>query len=60
MAFLGLFEPSKGHLGAGNVLFRILQIFKERVLVPHNALVPVGVRVSVALHAASLAAKETV
>lgn len=55
---LWLFQSGKGHLGAGNVLFWILQVLKERLLAPHNALVLVGRRVRVALHGARLAAKQ--
>jgi len=60
IAVLLLLETTERHLGAGNVLLGVLEVLKERGLVPDDALLLVGVGVLEALDLAGLAAKETV
>jgi len=60
LAVLLLLETTKGHLGAGNVLLGVLEVSKEGVLLPGDALALVGVGVGVALDGAGLATKKTV
>ncbi|KAJ8108715.1 hypothetical protein OPT61_g7974 [Boeremia exigua] len=60
VAVLGLLETTKGHLGAGDVLLGVLEVLEQRVLVPGDALLLVGVRVRVAVDLASLAAEQAV
>ena len=60
VAVLGLLEATEGHLGAGDVLLGVLEVVEERVLVPGDALLLVGVGVRVAGDLAGLAAEETV
>ena len=60
VAVLVLLETAKGHLGAGNVLLGVLEVFKQRLLVPLNAFLLVGIGVGIALDLAGLAAKEAV
>jgi len=55
-----LLETTKGHLGARNVLLGVLEVGKQSVLLPGDALLLVGVGVGEALNGASLAAEETV
>jgi len=57
---LVLFETTKRHLGAGNVLLGVLEVFKESILVPGDTLLLVRVGVREALDLTGLAAKETV
>ena len=60
VAVLGLLEATEGHLGAGDVLLGVLEVVEERVLVPGDALLLVGVGVRVTGDLAGLAAEETV
>lgn len=60
VALLLLLETTESHLGTGNVLLGVLEVGKERRLVPGDALLLVGVGVRVALDGTSLAAKEAV
>lgn len=60
VSVLGLFKSTKGHLGARNVLFGVLEVVKEGVLVPCDALLLVGLGVGVAGGLARLAAKNAV
>jgi hypothetical protein len=55
-----LLEAAKRHLGAGDVLLGVLEVVEQRLLLPDDALVAVGVRVRVAADLARLAAKEAV
>lgn len=57
---LGLLQTTEGHLGARNVFLGVLEVFEQRVLVPRDALLLVGICVGVALDGTSLAAEETV
>lgn len=59
-AFLWLLQPRKGHLCAGNVLFRVFQILEQCFFFPDDPLSPVGVGVSVVADTACLATKEAV
>jgi len=56
---LRLLKASESHLSPRNVLLRVLQILKERILLPDHALIPIGRRILVALNTAGFAAKET-
>lgn len=56
----GLLETVKGHLSSRNVLLGVLEILKEGLLVPGDALLDVSLGVGVALGLAGLAAKDTV
>lgn len=60
VAVLGLLETTKGHLGTGNVLLGVLEVLEERVLVPGDALLLVGVGVRVALDLTGLTTEEPV
>ena len=60
LSFLVLLDTGEHHLGAGDVLLRVLKVREQGVLVPRNALVDVGGRVGVAIGLASLAAEQTV
>jgi len=40
---LFLLETTECHLRAGNVLLRVLEVFKQSVLVPLNGLLLVGI-----------------
>lgn len=55
-----LLETTEGHLGARNVLLGVLEVLEEGLLVPLDALLLVGVGVSVAINGTGLAAEETV
>lgn len=59
-ALLRLLEAGEGHLGARDVLLRVLEVVEERVVVPDDALIPVGLCVRVALDRAGRAAEEAV
>ena len=59
-AVLLLLEAGEGHLGAGDVLLRVLQVGEEGLLVPDNAALLVRGGVRVAGDGAALAAKEAV
>ena len=48
------------HLGSGNVLLGVLEVGKQSVFLPGDALLLVGVGVGEALNGTSLAAEETV
>ena len=48
------------HLGARNVLFRVLEVHKESVFAPRDALVDVGLRVRESRGLAGLATEEAV
>lgn len=55
---LFLLQTSECHLGAGDVLFGVLEIFEESILFPYNTLVNVGGCVREALTLASFSSKE--
>src|SRR6185295_19332886 len=57
---LVLLETAKGHLGAGDVLLGVLEVVKQRRLVPGDALLLVRVRVGEAVDRARLAPKQAV
>lgn len=60
VAILRLLQATEGHLGAGNVLLRVLEVGEQSLLLPGDAFRPVGICVREALDRASLATKETV
>jgi len=45
VAVLGLLETTECHLGTGDVLLGVLEVLKQCVLIPHNALCLVGIGV---------------
>lgn len=53
-----LLESREGHLGTRDVLLGVLQVGKQRVLVPHNSGLFVGISVAIASNAATLATKQ--
>lgn len=55
---LGLLQPSKSHLRAGNVFLWIFEVLKQGVFVPLHICLLVRVGVREALNGASVAAKE--
>lgn len=57
-SILRLLQPRKGHLGARDVLFRVLEVLEQRVLPPSDALGPVGFCVLVLGQAARLPPKQ--
>lgn len=57
---IGLLQTGEDHLGAGDVLLGVLQIFEECVLIPGDALGLVGVCVREAGRLAGLATDQTV
>ena len=60
VAVLGLLETTESHLGARDVLLGVLEVLEERVLVPGDALLLVGIGVRVAIDLTGLAAEEAV
>jgi hypothetical protein len=60
VSVLLLLETTESHLGSGNVLLGVLKVVKERLLVPCDTLLLVGVGVGETLDLTGLAAKETV
>ena len=59
-SLLRLLQASKSHLGTRNVLFGILQVFKESVFVPSDAFVAISSGVSVTFYRTSLTPKEAI
>jgi hypothetical protein len=59
LAILGLLEAGESHLCAWNVLLWVLQVLKQRILVPNDTLLLVGSSVAVAWLGTALAAKQT-
>jgi len=60
IAVLGLLETTEGHLGAWDVLLWVLEVGKQSLLLPCNALLLVRVCVRETLDLTGLAAEETV
>lgn len=57
---LALLETTEGHLGSGDELLGVLEVLEQRVLVPGDAGLFVGVGVGVALGGTSLTTEEAV
>jgi len=57
IAVLGLLQTTKGHLGSGNVLLRVLEVLKQSIFVPGHAGLSVGIGVGEAFDGARLAAE---
>jgi len=57
---LCLLQTSKGHLGARDVLFRVLEVVEQCVLIPVYTFLFVGIGVGKARHLPALPAEETV
>lgn len=60
ISVLLLLKTIEGHLGTGNVLLGVLEVLKQSVLVPGDALVDVGVGVGEAGSLSGLATEEPV
>lgn len=60
ISVLSLLQATEGHLGARDVLLGVLEVLEERLVVPGDALLLVGIGVGVALDGAGLAAEEAV
>jgi len=60
VAILGLLETTEGHLGAWDVLLWVLEVGKQSLLLPCNALLLVRVCVRETLDLTGLATEETV
>jgi hypothetical protein len=60
IAVLLLLQSTERHLGTGDVLLGVLEVVEQRLLVPGDALLLVGISVGKALNLTTLAAKETV
>lgn len=60
VSVLGLLQTGKGHLGARDVLFWVLEIIKQSVLIPMDSLGLVGIGVGESSDLARLAAEDSV
>ena len=59
-AFSGLLEAGESHLGTLDVLFGVLEVFKEGLIRPDDTRVLVGIRVLVVREGTSSTSKETI
>jgi len=55
-----LLQTSEGHLGAGNVLFGVLEVFEQSLLIPSDTLVDVSGGVGEVFSLTSLTAENAV